>query len=405
MTAILQGIKVLDLTRVVAGPWATQNLADMGATVYKIEKPGDGDDTRRMGPFLTGADGNETNDSAFFLCCNRGKQSVTVDISTPDGADLVRKLAARCDVVVENYKAGSLKKYGLDYDSIRALRPDIIYCSVTGFGPDGPYAPRPAYDFILQGMAGLMSTCGPPDGTAGAAPMRTAIPLTDILTGLYASVALMGALYHRQATGEGQYIDAAMLDAAVAANGHLALGYHMTGKVPQRAGNTNPVASPSEVFACRDGHLIIAAGNNGQFAAMCRVVGCEELVGDPRFLQNVDRVRNRAALREALGGHLASWNAAELIRALEAAGVPCGPINDIDEVFEDPQVRHRGLLVRLPHASGTDAPSLRSPLRFSATPVTMTAPPQLGQHTETALCAELGMTPADVDAYRARGIL
>ncbi|MEK7321344.1 MAG: CoA transferase, partial [Pseudomonadota bacterium] len=244
MSAILQGIKVLDLTRVVAGPWATQNLADMGATVYKIEKPGDGDDTRRMGPFLTDVDGNVTNDSAFFLCCNRGKQSVTVDISQPEGAELVRQLAAQCDVVVENYKAGSLKKYGLDYESIRALRPDIIYCSVTGFGPDGPYAPRPAYDFILQGMAGLMSTCGQPDGTPGAAPMRTAIPLTDILTGLYASVALMGALYHRQATGEGQFIDAAMIDAAVAANGHLALGYHMTGKVPQRAGNSNPVASP-----------------------------------------------------------------------------------------------------------------------------------------------------------------
>jgi len=405
MSAILQGIKVLDLTRVVAGPWATQNLADMGATVYKIEKPGDGDDTRRMGPFLTGADGNETNDSAFFLCCNRGKQSVTVDISKPEGAELVRRLAARCDVVVENYKAGSLKKYGLDYESIRAVRPDVIYCSVTGFGPDGPYAPRPAYDFILQGMAGLMSTCGQPDGAPGAAPMRTAIPLTDILTGLYASVALMGALYHRQATGEGQYIDAAMLDAAVAANGHLALGYQMTGKVPQRAGNSNPVASPSEVFACRDGHLIIAAGNNGQFAALCRVLGCEALLGNPDFAQNVDRVRHRPALREALGAHLSSWNAADLVPALEAAGVPCGPINRMDEVFEDPQVQHRGLLVRLPHASGTDAPTLRSPLRFSATPVTMTAPPQLGQHTEAALCEELGMTAADVRAYRERGLV
>jgi crotonobetainyl-CoA:carnitine CoA-transferase CaiB-like acyl-CoA transferase len=405
MSAILQGIKVLDLTRVIAGPWATQNLADMGATVYKIEKPGDGDDTRKMGPFLTGADGRETNDSAFFLCANRGKQSITVDIATPEGADLVRRLAARCDVVVENYKAGSLKKYGLDYESIRALRPDIVYCSVTGFGADGPYAARPAYDFILQGMAGLMSTCGQPDGTPGAAPMRTAIPLTDILTGLYASVALMGALYHRQATGQGQYIDAAMLDASVAANGHLALGYHMTGKPPQRAGNTNPVASPSEVFACRDGHVIIAAGNNGQFAALCRVLGCPELPGDARFLQNVDRVRHRPELRDILSARLAEWNATDLITALEGAGVPCGSINRMDQVFEDPQVKHRDLYLRLPHASGVDAPSLRSPLRFSETPVTMSAPPQLGQHTEAALCAELGMTAADVAAYRERGVL
>lgn len=405
MSAILQGIKVLDLTRVVAGPWATQNLADMGATVFKIEKPGDGDDTRRMGPFMTDADGNETSDSAFFLCCNRGKQSITVDISRPEGAELVRKLAARCDVVVENYKAGSLKKYGLDYESIRAVRPDIIYCSVTGFGPDGPYAPRPAYDFILQGMAGLMSTCGQPEGAPGAAPMRTAIPLTDILTGLYASVALMGALYHRQATGEGQLIDAAMIDAAVAANGHLALGYHMTGKVPQRAGNSNPVASPSEVFPCRDGHLIVAAGNNGQFAALCRVLGCEALLGDPRFAQNTDRVRNRPALREALGEALLHWNSADLIQALEAAGVPCGPINEMDDVFNDPQVKHRGLLMRLPHASGTDVPSLRSPLRFSATPVKMTAPPQLGQHTDIALKAELGMTAEEVRSYRERGLV
>ncbi|UBM12487.1 CaiB/BaiF CoA transferase family protein [Cupriavidus metallidurans] len=405
MSAILQGIKVLDLTRVVAGPWATQNLADMGATVYKIEKPGDGDDTRRMGPFLTDGDGNVTNDSAFFLCCNRGKQSVTVDISQPEGAELVRQLAAQCDVVVENYKAGSLKKYGLDYESIRALRPDIIYCSVTGFGPDGPYAPRPAYDFILQGMAGLMSTCGQPDGTPGAAPMRTAIPLTDILTGLYASVALMGALYHRQATGEGQFIDAAMIDAAVAANGHLALGYHMTGKVPQRAGNSNPVASPSEVFACLDGHVIIAAGNNGQFAGLCRVIGCASLIDDPRFLQNMDRVRNRPVLRETLGERLLNWRLADLIQALEGAGVPCGPINDIDDVFDDPQVRHRELLVRLPHGSGVEAPTLRSPLRFSATPVTMTAPPQLGQHTEAALRSELGMSAADVEAFRERGVI
>ncbi|MDF3837992.1 CaiB/BaiF CoA-transferase family protein [Cupriavidus basilensis] len=405
MSAILEGIKVLDLTRVVAGPWATQNLADMGATVYKIEKPGDGDDTRKMGPFLTDADGAQTNDSAFYLACNRGKQSVTIDISRPQGAELVRQLAARCDVVVENYKAGSLKKYGLDYESIRALRPDVIYCSVTGFGPDGPYAARPAYDFILQGMAGLMSTCGQPDGTPGGEPMRTAIPITDILTGLYATIALLGALYHRQATGEGQYIDAAMLDASVAVNGHLALGYQMTGKLPRRAGNTNPVAAPSEVFACRDGHLIVAAGNNGQFAALCKLLGCPELATDARFVQNLGRVTHRDALRDAIGSRIAGWSTAELLAALEHAGVPGGPINRLDEVFEDAQVRHRDLLMHLPHGRGVAAPSLRSPLRFSATPVRMKCPPMLGEHTAQALGAELGLREEDIAALQEKGIL
>ncbi|WP_420991570.1 CaiB/BaiF CoA transferase family protein [Cupriavidus sp. 30B13] len=405
MSAILEGIKVLDLTRVVAGPWATQNLADMGATVYKIEKPGDGDDTRKMGPFLTDAQGNLTNDSAFFLASNRGKQSLTIDIASPAGAELVRRLAARCDVVVENYKAGSLKKYGLDYESIRALRPDVIYCSVTGFGPDGPYSARPAYDFILQGMAGLMSTCGQPDGSPGGAPMRTAIPITDILTGMYASVALLGALYHRQATGAGQYIDAAMIDASVAANGHLALGYQMTGQLPRRAGNTNPVAAPSEVFACRDGHLIVAAGNNGQFAALCKLLGCPEVAADARFAQNVGRVANRDALRELIGARIAGWRSAELLETLERCGVPGGPINDLDEVFEDAQVRHRELLMHLPHGRGVTAPSLRSPLRFSATPVTMKAPPMLGEHTDRALRAELGLSETEVAGLREKGIL
>ncbi|WP_043419878.1 CaiB/BaiF CoA transferase family protein [Cupriavidus basilensis] len=405
MSAILDGIKVLDLTRVVAGPWATQNLADMGATVYKIEKPGDGDDTRKMGPFLTDAQGAVTNDSAFYLACNRGKQSLTIDISQPEGAELVRQLAARCDVVVENYKAGSLKKYGLDYESIRAVRPDVIYCSVTGFGPDGPYAARPAYDFILQGMAGLMSTCGQPDGSPGGEPMRTAIPITDILTGLYATVSLLGALYHRQATGEGQYIDAAMLDASVAVNGHLALGYQMTGKLPRRAGNSNPVAAPSEVFACRDGHLIIASGNNGQFAALCKLLGIPELAADPRYVQNANRVANRDTLRETIAERVATWSAADLLASLERAGVPGGPINELDEVFEDAQVKHRGLLVQLPHGRGVDAPSLRSPMRFSATPVVMRCPPMLGEHTDTALRAELGLSDGDVAGLRERGIL
>lgn len=405
MSGILEGLKVLDLTRIVAGPWATQSLADMGATVFKIEKPGDGDDTRKMGPFLNDAQGEKTNNSAFFLACNRGKQSITIDIAQPEGAELVRRLAAQCDVVVENYKAGGLKKYGLDYESIRKLRPDIVYCSVTGFGQDGPYSARPAYDFILQGMAGLMSTCGHADGVAGAGPMRTAIPITDILTGLYVTIALLAALYHRRDTGEGQYLDMAMLDASVAANGHLGLGYLMTGVLPQRAGNSNPVAAPSEVFACLDGHLIIAAGNDGQYASLCKVLGCPELADDPRFQKNMVRIGNRDILRAYLDVRIAQWKSADLLLALEKAGVPCGPINTVDQVFNDEQVQHRDLLVNLPHSCGVPVPSLRSPLRFSAKPVELRAPPGLGQHTDQVLREELGFNDERIAQLRSKAVV
>ena len=402
---ILSGVKVLDLTRVIAGPLCTQLLADMGATVYKIEKPGEGDDTRRMGPFLPDGAGADSNDSALYLAYNRGKQSLTVDIASAEGAALVRELAARCDVFVENYKVGTLARYGLDEATVRALRPDIVYCAVTGFGQDGPYAARPAYDFILQGLAGLMSTCGQPEGTPGGEPMRTAIPIADVVTGLHAAVAILGALLHRQRSGEGQTIDAAMLDASVALNGHLALGYLMTGRAPARAGNTNPIASPSEVFGCADGSLIIAAGNNGQFQALCAVLGCPELAGDARFATNAARVAARAALREALAPRLVNRPRAALLAALEQAGVPCGPINDMGQVFTDPQTLHRGLALRLPHARGGEVPSLRSPLRFSRTPVAHGSVPMLGQHTAQVLAAELGLEAARVAALRSAGVV
>lgn len=405
MASIFTGIKVLDLTRVIAGPLCTQILADMGADVYKIEKPGEGDDTRRMGPFLPDAQNGDSNDSSLYLAYNRGKQSITVDIATAEGAALVQDLAAQCDVVVENYKVGTLARYGLDYATIRQRRPDIIYCSITGFGQSGPYSARPAYDFILQGMAGLMSTCGQPDGAPGGEPMRTAIPVADVVTGLYAAIGIVSALYHRQSTGEGQHIDASMLDASVALNGHLAVGYLMNGKLPERVGNTNPIAAPSEVFSCADGYLIAAAGNNGQFQALCRVLGEPQLAIEARFLTNALRVTQRTALRDVLAPLLAGRTRADLLAAFAAAGVPCGPINTMREVFSDPQTQHRELALSLPHSRGYDVPSVRSPLRFSGTPVLHRAAPMLGEHSVKVLGEELGLTPAQLQGLRDRSII
>jgi crotonobetainyl-CoA:carnitine CoA-transferase CaiB-like acyl-CoA transferase len=406
MSAILEGIKVLDLTRVIAGPMCTQILADMGATVYKIEKPGEGDDTRRMGPFLQDpATGQPSNDSALYLAYNRGKHSVTMDIATPEGAQLVRDLALRCDVVVENYKVGSLAKYGLDEDSLRSLKPELIYCSVTGFGQTGPYAPKPAYDFILQGMAGPMSTCGLPDDQPGGGPMRTAIPMTDMVTGLYATIGILGALMHRQKTGQGQAIDAAMLDATVAFNGHLAVGYLMSGKAPQRVGNTNPIASPSEVFDCADGLIIIAAGNNGQFQQLCAVLGEPDMPADPRFATNMQRIAYRSELRGALQALVRNRSRAQLLQQLSDATVPAGPINDMAQVFADPQTQHRQMVVELPHSSGQTVRVVRSPLNFSASPVTHRAPPRLGEHSLQALREELGLSEAQLAGLVARGVV
>jgi crotonobetainyl-CoA:carnitine CoA-transferase CaiB-like acyl-CoA transferase len=406
MNPILEGIKILDLTRVIAGPMCTQILADMGATVYKIEKPGEGDDTRRMGPFLTDpATGQPGNDSALYLAYNRGKQSITVDIATEEGAQLVRDLALRCDVVIDNYKVGSLAKYGLDADSLRRLKPALICCSITGFGQTGPYAPQPAYDFILQGMAGPMSTCGLPDEQPGGGPMRTSIPMTDMVTGLYATIGILGALMHRQKTGEGQTIDAAMLDATVAFNGHLAVGYLMSGKAPQRVGNTNPIASPSEVFECADGRIIIAAGNNTQFGQLCTVLGAPGMPTDPRFATNMQRIAHRSELREALQALVRAQPRTQLLDKLSASNVPAGPINDMAQVFADPQTQHRQMVVELPHSSGQTVRLVRSPLNFSASPVAHRAPPRLGEHSLQALREELGLSEAQVAGLVARGVV
>jgi len=404
--AILGNVRVLDLTRVVAGPWCTQTLADLGADVIKIERPDGGDDTRRVSPFVVGADGKPTLDSAFFMGSNRGKRSVTIDIGTPQGAGLIRELALHCDVFIENYKVGGLKRYGLDYESIRAINPSVVYCSVTGFGQDGPYAERPAYDSVMQAMCGLMSTCGQPDGAAGAGPMRSAVPIADIFTGLYAAIAILAALIHRRDSGEGQYIDAALVDAATAINGHLALGYLMTGQVPQRQGNNNPITAPSEVFQAADGYFTMSAANAGQFDKLLRVLDLPlGLAQDPRFVTNIDRIANRNALHDILQTRIQQATVAHWIGHLSVAGVPCAPILNMQQLFEDPQVRHRGLALSVAHASGVDVPMLRSPLRLSAAPVVHRAAPMLGQHSVEVLQELLGKSPAELAQLKTAGVI
>ena len=404
--AILDGVRVLDLTRVIAGPWCTQVLADLGADVIKIERPDGGDDTRRVKPFVVGADGNPTNDSAFFMGSNRGKRSVTVDIAKPEGAQLIRDLAAQCDVFIENYKVGALKRYGLDHDSIKAVRPDIVYCSVTGFGQEGPYAARPAYDSVLQAMGGLMSTCGLPDGEPGAGPVRAGVPITDIFAGLYAAIGILAAILHQRKTGEGQFIDTAMIDTTTAINGHLALGYLMTGEVPQRQGNNNPITAPSEVFKASDGYFTMSAGNNGQFANMLSALGIDLAIAqDPRFITNITRIAHRAELHQVLAAQTQQHPVGDLIERLSAVNVPCAPIYDMRQLFDDPHVQGRGLTMRLPHGSGVDVPVLRSPLRLSASPVTHRAPPMLGQHTAEVLGDTLGKSAAQIKQLRTSGVI
>ena len=412
-TGPLSHVRVLDLSRILAAPWAGQILADLGAEVIKVEKPGAGDDTRAWGPpFLKDAEGRDTREAGYYLAVNRGKRSITLSLDKPEGQRIVRELAMRADIVLENYKAGTLERYGLDAASLRKINPRLIYCSVTGFGQTGPYAPKPAYDFILQGLAGPMSTCGLPDDQPGGGPMRTAIPMTDMVTGLYATIGILGALMHRQKTGEGQAIDAAMLDATVAFNGHLAVGYLMSGKAPQRVGNTNPIASPSEVFDCADGRIIIAAGNNGQFQQLCAVLGAPDMSADPRFATNTDRVRHRDALVPLIEAETRKRSTAQWIALLEHRAVPCGPINTVAQAFEDAQVKARQLVVEQPLTAAATAQtgiasiaSVASPLRLLDTPpVLHRAPPALGEHTDEVL-AGLGQDVAAIAALREKGVV
>ncbi|TSA12169.1 MAG: CoA transferase [Betaproteobacteria bacterium] len=403
----LSHIRVLDLSRVLAGPWASQNLADLGAEVIKIERPGTGDDTRGWGPpWIKDRDGKDTSDSAYFLSCNRGKKSVTLDISKPEGQQIVRDLAAQCDVLIENYKVGTFARYGLGYEQLRQLNPRLIYCSITGFGQSGPYAPRPGYDFVFQGMGGLMSITGERDDLPGGGPMKVGIAITDIITAMYASLAITAAIAHCERGGSGQFLDMALLDSMVAFNANQISNYFVSGDIPRRYGNAHANVVPYQVFPCQDGHIILAIGNDSQFASFCNVAGRPELAADPRFRLMSGRIVNRGALIPLIADIMRTRGMHEWIKVLEAANVPCGPINNMQQVFEDPQVQHRALKVEIPTAAGPPSPSVASPMRFSETPVEYTVPPPtLGQHTREILHGLLGMEQTAIDALAAKGIV
>lgn len=407
MAGALSHLRVLDLSRILAGPWAGQLLADLGAEVIKVERPGVGDDTRHWGPpYLKDGDGANTAEAAYYLCANRNKESVTIDITQPAGQALVRQLAAKCDIVLENFKVGGLAQYGLDYDSLRAEQPGIIYCSITGFGQDGPYAARPGYDFLIQGMGGLMSLTGRPEGSEGAGPQKVGVALTDILTGLYATVAVLGAVAHRDQTGEGQYIDLALLDVQVACLANQNMNYLTTGQAPQRMGNAHPNIVPYQDFPTADGDMILAIGNDSQFVALCAVLGHAEWGSDERFASNKARVANRGVLIPLLRQATVMRSTQEWIAALEAANVPCGPINNLQQVFADPQVQARGMRIELPHPSAGKVPLVANPIRYSATPVEYhSAPPLLGQHTAAVLARTLGLSAEQIAALKAQAVI
>jgi crotonobetainyl-CoA:carnitine CoA-transferase CaiB-like acyl-CoA transferase len=407
MSGALTNLLVLDLSRILAGPWAGQILADLGAEVIKVERPGAGDDTRGWGPpFVQGAEGKEQGDAAYFLCANRNKKSITVDFTKPEGQALLRRLAARADVVIENFKAGGLRPYGLDYESLREVNPRLVYCSITGFGQTGPYAARPGYDFLIQGMGGLMSITGRKAGEPGAGPQKVGVALTDILTGLYGTVGILAALSHRDRTGRGQHIDMALLDVQVACLANQAMNYLVSGQAPQALGNSHPNIVPYQDFPTRDGHMIVAVGNDGQFARLCAELGDADLAADPRFADNRGRVENRAQLVPLLNALTARHSTAEWVERLEAAGVPCGPINTLDAVFRDPQVMARGLRLDLPHAVAGTVPGVANPIRLSDTPIEYRhAPPALGEHTREVLERVLGVQPQTYEALQADGVV
>ncbi|MBT8767454.1 CaiB/BaiF CoA transferase family protein [Metapseudomonas boanensis] len=394
MAGALSHIRVLDLSRVLAGPWAGQIMADLGAEVIKVERPGAGDDTRAWGPpYLKGADGRDTSEAAYFLSANRNKHSVTIDFTRPEGQQLVRELAQKSDIVIENFKVGGLASYGLDYPSLKAINPRLIYCSITGFGQFGPYAKRAGYDFMIQGLGGLMSITGRTDQEEGSGPVKVGVALTDILTGLYSSVAILAALASREISGQGQHIDMALLDVQVACLANQAMNYLTTGVPPKRLGNAHPNIVPYQDFPTADGDFILTVGNDSQFRKFCEVAGHREWADDSRFSTNKARVANRAELIPLIRQATVFKTTAEWVSALEEVGVPCGPINDLAAVFADPQVKARGLRVELAHPLAGIVPQVASPLRLSETPVEYRMPPPLlGEHTEQVLARLLGLT-------------
>ena len=403
----LSHIRVLDLSRVLAGPWAGQILADLGADVIKVERPVCGDDTRSWGPpFLKDEAGQNTTEAAYYLSANRNKQSVTIDFTRPEGQRLVRKLVAKSDIVIENFKVGGLAAYGLDYASLKAVNPKLIYCSITGFGQTGPYAKRAGYDFMIQGLGGLMSLTGRPDGDEGGGPVKVGVALTDILTGLYSTTAILAALAHRDQSGVGQYIDMALLDVQVACLANQAMNYLTTGVAPKRLGNAHPNIVPYQDFPTADGDFILTVGNDSQFRKFAEVAGQSQWATDPRFLTNKLRVANWGELIPLIRQATVFKTTAQWVDELEAAGVPCGPVNDLAQVFDDPQVLARGLAIELPHALGGRVAQVASPIRLSETPVEYRrAPPLLGEHTAQVLQALLGMSGDEVAALKEAGVL
>ncbi|MCF8480731.1 MAG: CoA transferase [Rhodospirillum sp.] len=407
MSLPLTGIRVLDLSRILAGPWAGQALADLGAEVIKVERPKVGDDTRSWGPpFLKDDDGRETTDAVYYLAANRGKKSVTIDMAQPKGQELIRALAKRSHIVLENFKVGGLAKYGLDYASLSTLNPALVYCSITGFGQTGPYAERAGYDAMIQAMSGLMSVTGEPDGAPGGGPMKVGLAVTDILTGLYAALGVVAAARDAEKTGQGRYIDLALMDTAVACMANQAMNWLGGGVVPGRLGTAHPNIVPYQAVPTKDGHLMLAVGNDGQFTRLCAAGGHPDLPEDPRFTRNRDRVANREAVMVALLPMMAEKTTDEWIVVLEKEGVPCGPINTLDRVFEDPQVIARGLRQDAPHPVAGTAPTVRSPLRMEGDKAPMPqAPPTLGQHTRDVLGGVLGLNDETLQSLSDQGII
>ena len=417
MPAPLSQVRVLELSRILAGPWAGQTLADLGASVIKVERPVTGDDTRSWGPPFAersagDPSGETTSDAAYYLCANRGKRSVTVDFTRPEGQKIVSALAARSDVLIENFKVGGLEKYGLDYASLREVNTGLIYCSITGFGQTGPYRARPGYDFMIQGMSGLMSITGEPDSAPGGKPLKVGVAVSDIFAGLYAVIAIQAALAHRADTGIGQHIDLALLDVQAAVLANQALNYLVSGRAPGRLGNSHPNIVPYEAFRASDGHIVVTVGNDDQFARFCDVADKPELATDERFATNPQRVENREELSSIIGELIRTRSCAEWLSALEAAGVSCGPINSIEQLFDDPQVKARGLRLEIPDTDGRGEPTggtlpgVASPIRYSETPLRYDRPPpRLGQHTDEVLQEELGMSAAELQRIRASGVI